>query len=106
MRAMYQELQPIGGVSASVFPTTIRKTRVAFPCELLALLYVNGIRAAVGARPGMMPVVASTVSPGGRPLAENRRGRVPYGWDSVKRWVVRMNSIDARSIDSRRRNGC
>lgn len=36
--AMYQELQPIGGVSGSVFPTTIRKTRVAFPCELLALI--------------------------------------------------------------------
>lgn len=44
--------------------------------------------------------------PGRKASRREPQGTRTYGWDSVKKWVVRMNSIDARSIDSRHRNGC
>src|SRR5215813_10274697 len=76
VRAQYHVLQPIGGVSARVSPTTILKSRSAVPSEFRTASltrYTPG----VPRRPVIRPVAESRDSPAGRPSAEKRSGGRP-----------------------------
>lgn len=66
---------------------------------------VNGIGATVRCSAGNDAGSGIDGEPGRKAGCREPQGTRTYGWDSVKKWVVGMNSIDARSIDSRRRNG-
>ena len=74
---VYQSFQPIGGVRASVSPTTIASGRCATPWAFVAESVTAHVPALAGLLPVMMPVEASRVRPSGSPVASKRIGRVP-----------------------------
>ena len=69
-------LNPIGGVSEIVSPTTSLKLLVAVPSEFFATNSMTLVPRAM-VEPPRIPFFASNVTPSGSPFAESSSGRVP-----------------------------
>lgn len=73
----FHEFQPSGGVNASASsPPMIVSVRVARPLLLVAVIETS-LRPALAICPLMIPDFSSSVSPAGRPRAENVSGASP-----------------------------
>ena len=89
----------MGGVSASVSPTTMRSARVSLPAALVAVIVTVG-RSGGGQHAREPPGRRVQVTPAGSPVAENVMGRVP-----VAAMVCRIG-VPVPDADHLRRRRC
>src|ERR1044071_4799569 len=66
----------MGGVSASVFPTSMTRGLLSLPTSLVAVI-MAGVRPGVPTEPAKRPLAASTDKPGGKSVAAKVGRGVP-----------------------------